>query len=90
MNAIMEKIVPMPKAAIPLNEPAERAAISCLMQNFANLDAMSWPEDLFFYEKHKLILGTIRKLHEDGFHGGPGATRGHGSTRRGGRCSRTQ
>jgi replicative DNA helicase len=65
MNA-MEKIILMPKAAIPLNEPAERAAISCLMQNFANLDAMSWPEDLFFYEKHKLILGTIRKLHEDG------------------------
>ena len=62
----MEKIIPMPKAAIPINEPAERAAISCLLQNFTNLDAMSWPEDLFFYEQHKVILAAIRKLHEDG------------------------
>jgi replicative DNA helicase len=62
----MEKIISMPKAAIPINESAERAAISCILQNFSNLDAMSWPEDLFFYEKHKLILGVIRNLHEKG------------------------
>lgn len=67
MSAMPEqKIIPMPKVAIPINEPAERAAISCLLQNFKNLDAMAWPEDLFFYEKHKVILGAIRKLHEDG------------------------
>lgn len=67
MNALMEeKILPMPKAAVPLNESSERAAISCLLQNFACLDAMSWPEDLFFYEKHKIILRAIRELHEAG------------------------
>lgn len=67
MTAIMEqKVIPMPKAAVPLAETSERAAISCLLQNFANLDAMSWPEDLFFYEKHRIILRAIRELHEAG------------------------
>jgi replicative DNA helicase len=61
-----QKILPMPKAAVPLSESSERAAISCLLQNFACLDAMSWPEDLFFYEKHKIILRAIRELHEAG------------------------
>ena len=67
MSAMIEqKILPMPKAAVPLSESSERAAISCLLQNFACLDAMSWPEELFFYEKHKLILRTIRDLHDAG------------------------
>ena len=67
MNAVIEqKVLPMPKAAVPLSESSERAAISCLLQNFACLDAMSWPEELFFYEKHKIILRTIRDLHEAG------------------------
>lgn len=67
MTALMEqKILPMPKTAVPLAETSERAAISCLLQNFACLDAMSWPEDLFFYDKHRIILRAIRELHEAG------------------------
>lgn len=67
MNTLLEqKIVPMPKVGVPINETSERAALSCLTRNFKNLDVMSWPEDLFFYEKHKIILRAIRELHENG------------------------
>ena len=67
MSAMIDqKIIPMPKAAVPMAEASERAAISCLLQNFACLDAMAWPEDLFFQHSHRVILKTIRELHEDG------------------------
>ena len=52
--------------SVPQNETAERAAISCILQNFDLLKAMSWPEELFFSEAHKLILSTVRELHEAG------------------------
>lgn len=61
-----KKIIPLPKSGVPLSESSERAAISCLLQNFKCLDAMSWPEDLFFYEHHRIILRAIIELHENG------------------------
>jgi len=67
MNAMIDqKIIPMPKVGVPINETSERAALSCLTRNFKNLDVMAWPEDLFFYEKHKIVLRAIRELHETG------------------------
>lgn len=66
MTEQIKNIIPMPKAALPISLSSERAAISCLMQNFACLDAMSWPEDLFFNPAHRVILRAIRDLHEEG------------------------
>jgi replicative DNA helicase len=60
-----DKIIPMPRA-VPQSEASERAAISCLLQNFDLLTEMSWPEDLFFLQAHRTILGAIRELHDAG------------------------
>ena len=46
-------IIPMPPA-VPMNAQAERGALAAILNNFENLEAMSWPEDLFFNEAHKL------------------------------------
>jgi len=59
------KIIPM-IPSVPLNETAEKAAISCILQNFECLRVMSWPEELFFSEAHKLILSTAKELAETG------------------------
>lgn len=60
-----DNIIPLGKVT-PQSETSERAAISCLLQNFDLLNAMSWPEDLFFVPAHRAILSTIRELHEAG------------------------
>lgn len=65
MTMPKDNIIPMGKA-VPQSEASERAAISCLLQNFDLLNAMSWPEDLFFLPAHREILATIRELHEQG------------------------
>jgi len=52
--------------SVPLNETAEKAAISCILQNFECLRVMSWPEELFFSEAHKIILATTKELAETG------------------------
>ena len=68
MNAIMAKnqnIILMPKA-VPVNESSERCAISGLLQNFDLLNAMAWPEELFFIQAHKIILQAVQELHEAG------------------------
>lgn len=65
MTIPRDNIIPMGKA-VPQNEASERAAISCLLQNFDLLNAMSWPEELFFLPAHREILSTIRELHEEG------------------------
>jgi replicative DNA helicase len=49
-----------------MNETAEKAAISCILQNFECLRVMSWPEELFFSEAHKIILATTKELAETG------------------------
>jgi len=59
------KIIPM-LPSVPLNETAEKAAISCILQNFECLRVMSWPEELFFSEAHKIILATTKELAETG------------------------
>lgn len=66
MTAMAQKnIIPMPKS-VPVNEASERCAISGLLQNFDLLNAMAWPEELFFRQAHKIILATVRGLHEAG------------------------
>jgi len=65
MNMPQDKIIQMPRA-VPQSESSERAAISCLLQNFDLLTEMSWPEDLFFLPAHRTILGAIRELHDAG------------------------
>jgi replicative DNA helicase len=61
----LPKIIPM-LPSVPLNETAEKAAISCILQNFECLRVMSWPEELFFSEAHKIILTTAKELAETG------------------------
>lgn len=66
MNAIMAKnqnIIPLPKS-VPVNESSERCCVSGLLQNFDLLNAMAWPEELFFRQAHKIILQAVRDLHE--------------------------
>jgi replicative DNA helicase len=65
MTMPQEKIIPMPRA-VPQSESSERAAISCLLQNFDILTVMSWPDDLFFLPAHRTILGAVRELHDAG------------------------
>ena len=68
MKANMERIqniIAMPKS-VPVNESSERCAISGLLQNFDLLNAMAWPEELFFHQAHKIILQSVRDLHEEG------------------------
>jgi len=68
MKANMERnqnIIPMRKS-VPVNESSERCVISGLLKNFDLLNVMAWPEELFFLEAHKLILQTVRNLHEAG------------------------
>jgi replicative DNA helicase len=65
MIMAQDNIIPLGKVT-PQSETSERAAISCLLQNFELLNAMSWPEDLFFVPAHRTILATIRELHEAG------------------------
>lgn len=55
----------MPKI-VPVNDASERCAISGLLQNFDLLNAMAWPEELFFKQAHKIILSTVRDLHAAG------------------------
>lgn len=52
--------------AVPFNESSEKAAISAILANNKNLEAMSWPEDLFFIPKHRTILAAAKKCHESG------------------------
>ena len=61
----MANIIPL-ESAVPQNMTSERAAISCLCQNFKLLASMSWPEDLFFVPAHRTILKTVKELHEEG------------------------
>jgi len=61
----LPKIIPM-LPSVPMNETAEKAAISCILQNFECLRVMSWPEELFFSEAHKIILATTKELAETG------------------------
>ena len=67
MNAMArnQNIIPMPKA-VPVNEVSERCAISGMLQNFELLNAMAWPDELFFRQAHKIILQAVRDLHEAG------------------------
>lgn len=58
-------IIPL-DSAVPQNLTSERSAISCLCQNFSLLDKMTWPEDLFLHQQHKVILQTIKEIHEEG------------------------
>ena len=50
--------------AVPMNEPAEKAALACIMNNFECLEVTTWPDDLFFYQHHKLILAAAKACHE--------------------------
>lgn len=52
--------------AVPFNESSEKAAISAILANNQNLEAMSWPEDLFFIPKHRTILAAAKKCHASG------------------------
>ena len=58
-------IIPITRS-VPQSESSERAAISCLLQNFDLLNAMTWPDELFFTQAHRTILAAIRELHEKG------------------------
>lgn len=58
-------IIPMPPA-VPMNAQAERGALAAILNNFENLEAMSWPEDLFFNEAHKIILQTVDRVKKAG------------------------
>ena len=57
---------PKMQKAVPFNESSEKAAISAILENNKNLEAMSWPEDLFFIGKHRTILAAAKKCHESG------------------------
>lgn len=58
-------IIPMPPA-VPMNAKAERGALAAILNNFENFEAMSWPEDLFFNEAHKIILQTVERVKKAG------------------------
>ena len=61
----LPKIIPM-TPSVPMNETAEKAAISCIVQNFENLRVMTWPEELFFSEAHRIVLAAAKELAEQG------------------------
>ena len=52
--------------SVPMNETAEKAAISCILQNFECLRVMTWPEELFFSEAHRIVLAAAKELAEQG------------------------
>ena len=58
-------IIPM-APAVPMNAQAERGALAAILNNFENLEAMSWPEELFFNEAHKIILQTVDRVKKAG------------------------
>lgn len=47
------------KPATPLADTSEKAALSCLLANFAILDAMPWREEMFFHHANKRIFAAI-------------------------------
>lgn len=63
MTNPFQNIIPMTRS-VPQSESSERAAISCLLQNFDLLNAMTWPDELFFTLAHRTILCAIRELHK--------------------------
>jgi replicative DNA helicase len=54
------------KPATPLADTSERAALSCLLANFAILDAMPWREEMFFHHANKAIFRAIAKTKASG------------------------
>lgn len=65
MTSPTANIIPMQKA-VPFSESSERAAISCIVQNFRNFEEATWPDELFFHKAHRVILAAARELHEEG------------------------
>jgi replicative DNA helicase len=49
------------KPATPMADTSEKAALSCLLANFAILDAMPWREEMFFHHTNKRIFAAIAK-----------------------------
>jgi replicative DNA helicase len=49
------------KPLVPIADTSEKAALSCIISNFAILDAMPWREELFFQEKNKRIFAAIKR-----------------------------
>lgn len=49
------------KPATPMADTSEKAALSCLLANFAILDSMPWREELFFHHANKRIFAAITK-----------------------------
>ena len=60
-----EKIVAF-KPATPLADTSEKAALSCMLANFAILDAMPWREEMFFHHANKAIFRAIAKTKANG------------------------
>jgi replicative DNA helicase len=54
------------KPATPLADTSEKAALSCMLANFAILDAMPWREEYFFHHANKRIFAAIAKCHGEG------------------------
>lgn len=54
------------RPAVPIADTSEKAALSCIISNFAILDAMPWREEMFFQEKHKRIFSAIRRCKSAG------------------------
>jgi replicative DNA helicase len=54
------------KPATPLADTSEKAALSCMLANFAILDAMPWREEHFFHYANKRIFAAIAKCHAEG------------------------
>jgi replicative DNA helicase len=54
------------KPATPLADTSEKAALSCMLSNFAILDAMPWREDHFFHQASKLIFSAIKAAKDAG------------------------
>jgi len=54
------------KPATPLADTSEKAALSCMLSNFAILDAMPWREEHFFHHANKRIFAAIAKCHAEG------------------------
>jgi replicative DNA helicase len=54
------------KPATPLADTSEKAALSCMLANFAILDAMPWREEHFFHHANKRIFAAIAKCHAEG------------------------
>jgi replicative DNA helicase len=54
------------KPATPLADTSEKAALSCMLSNFAILDAMPWREEHFFHQASKLIFSAIKAAKDAG------------------------